>query len=263
MIFHFYVPDNWKELKSVKLHFNCLKYYIDIFDEVLFVLSVNNPDDKEFIVDFELALLKNLSFHKNIQFKVVENHCLYESKTLYDELVSKMDQLDGLTFFGHSKGIGNELFGKIDFEQLEYWLCGMYFLSLNFIREVESNLYGVWGITYGPFKSTWKELDNKYHWIYSGTFFWINAQRMYDKIKRENIELRHCDDRFFSELFLGDICDFNRDVNSVNKICSHCNSYLIDSNNYYDYCSEYLKMLLHEGDLNDLYEFKEKVCVYD
>lgn len=258
LVFHFYVPSMWKTLKSVELHLNCLRQYSFIFDEALFVISVDNLEDTELINEFEHTLL-NLGFKGNISFKVEENTMLFEAKTLNEEIFQKLETLEGITFFGHSKGIGNELRDSLEWDKLETWICGLYFLSLEYYIEAESKLYGVWSTAFGPFKSTWEELDNKNHWIYSGTFFWLNCPRLYDKIKRENLELRHCNDRFFSEHVLGDLLEFNPQTSYSNIASSHKESYLINSNNYYDYVDYYITLILNESDLNNFYTFKKSV----
>lgn len=258
LIFHFYVPSQWKELKSIELHLNCLRHYAHIFHEALFVISVDDINDKNLINEFEHTIL-NLGF-QNVQFKVRENTMLYEAKTLNEEIFQKLEGLDGITFFGHSKGIGNEMFNSISWEQLETWIVGLYFLSLEYWEEAESKLYGVWSISFGPFKSSWAELDNKYHWIYSGTFFWLNGPRLYDKIKREGLELRHCNDRFFSEHVLGDLLPFEKQTGYSNIASSHNESYLLDSTDYYDYVSHYITLILNEHDLNRFNNFKQKVA---
>lgn len=256
LIFYFYVPSIWKTLKSVELHLNCLKNYVHIFDEALFIISVDDISDTVLINEFEHILL-NLGFNGNITFKVQENSILYEAKSLNEEIFQKMDKLDGLTFFGHSKGIGNEIYNSCEWEELKTWICGLYFLSLEFIHEVESKLYGVWCISYGPFKSTWDELDNKYHWIYSGTFFWLNCPRLYDKINRQKLEIRHCNDRFFSEQVLGDLLEFNSQTEHSNIVSSHNESYLINANNFYDYVNYYITLILNDFELDKFYNFKK------
>lgn len=259
LVFHFFVPENWKELKVVRLHLNCLKHYSFIFDEALFVISVDDVNNNALITEFEHTLL-DLGFRKSIKFQVRQNTKFYESKTLNDEIIEKLDTLDGITFFGHSKGIGNEMFNDLEWEQLKTWVAGLYFLSLEYYYEAENKLYGVKAITYGPFKTYWKDYDNVYHWVYSGTFFWVNTRRLYDKIQRENKKIRFCNDRFFSELFLGDILPFDKQTSHSNIVSSHNESYLYGEYvDYYTYVTEYFKMICNENDCNKFSRFLKEI----
>lgn len=259
LVFHFFLHPSWKSLKCVRLHLNCLKKYSFIFTHALFVISVDDINDTDMILEFEHELL-NLGFKGEIEFKVRENTKFYESKTLDEEIVQKLPELDGITFFGHSKGVGNELFDSVSWTQLETWIAGLYFLSLEFYYEAENKLYGVHGVTYGPFKTHWLDYDNTNHWVYSGTFFWVNTRRLYDKLDREGKHIRFCNDRFFSELFLGDVLPFDEQTEFSNVVGSHNESYLHGTDiNYYDYVTDYIKMINNDRDYKNFLKFLEEV----
>lgn len=258
LVFHFYVPENWRDYEMVKYHIKLLKHYSSCFTDIVFVLAFDDINNKKLITEFELVLL-DCNFNCNITFKAVENTYLYESKTLYDEIVSKLDKLDGITFFGHSKGIGNEKFQNTDIEKIKEWVCALYYFSLEDIYDVYSNLYGVWGITYGPLKVTYETIDNKNHWMYSGTFYWINCQRLYDRVKRYDIELRHCTDRFFSELWLGDAIPLWNGCNKPNIASSYNEAFLINATNFYDDIDSYIHLVAKPEIYEDFMRLKNEI----
>lgn len=259
LVYHFFIPDNWKELETVQIHLKCLKHYSHIFDEAIFVLSLNDVNNKDNANEIQKILLDS-GFDKNVTFKIVENTNLYESKTLYEEVTSKMDKLDGITFFGHSKGIGNELYKQVELDKLKVWIYGLYYFSLEFMNEVRSYMYGIHAITYGPFKTQIDETENKYKWFYSGTFFWINTQKLYDKIAYDNRTPRHFTDRFYSELYLGDVVKFKLENSTVNESISHNNAYLYGKNiNYYDNTREYVTLLYSKGECDNFFNFINEI----
>lgn len=259
LIFHFYLPDNWRELQSIKIHLNCLKEFAFVFNEAVFVLSMDNIADKESILEIEHLLVE--SGYRNVEFKVRKRTYLYESETLYNEIVKKLDRLDGLTFFGHSKGVFEEINGNGCGASLKAWICGLYYLSMSFVDEAEIKLYTKKAISFGSYLTKDMSINNKGHWAYCGAFFWINAQKLQNKLIVEDISLRLPSDMFFAECFLGDILDIEGLIKdgSDSEVSSHFSSHLINANNFLIEAEFYTRFILDEFDLRGLNEFKKKV----
>ena len=261
LVFHFYIPENWMTLASIKLHLSCLRHYAHIFDEATFILCLDDVLNTKLISEFEKEII-NRGYH-NVTFKVKPNSVLREAKTLKEEVIDKAADFDGLTFFGHSKGVGNEINGDITYECLKDWVCGLYYFSLEFYEsEVIPHLYGYKGITYGPFKTFADWMDNKYHWYYSGGFFWINGRRHLETVRRRNIMVPECSTRFYTENLLGDIYEsYNLMEEKREEECaSHYNSYLTNISNFYTNVCDYIKLITYPEEYDNFVSFRENVA---
>ena len=95
LVFHFYVKEGWKEFITNRIHIECLRHYSHIFDEVVFVISLDDITNYELIRDVELSIL-DLNFTPKISFNIVENNYLRDSQTFYDFIASKLDEYNGL-----------------------------------------------------------------------------------------------------------------------------------------------------------------------
>ena len=172
LIFHFYSFANFRKNYAIQLHLKCLKHYSSVFDEALFIISVDNINDNDLILETQIAILQ--CGFKNVQFKIHENNLYYEAEPFYNEVISKLDILDGLTFWGHTKGTTNVLQEIKSMESLEAWILGMYFLNLQFIEEVEWALCVEPHRFYGTFLTDLRE-SWAHCYLYPGTFYWLNC----------------------------------------------------------------------------------------
>lgn len=228
MIFHFYIDENWYDSITNRIHLECLKRYAPIFDEVIFVLSLNDKNNFELIRSVELELL-SYNFTPNISFKIVENTYLREAKTFYDLIASDLDGYDGLTFFAHGKGITN--LKNYEIENVLIWITALYFYSLEFPEDVVHSLTDGRELSYGPLLNiiipeeievTEEGVENKkkfvnrinvflgkHKYAYTGTFFWINGKCINEFMKKNDIELPVLSDRWYAENFCSNI--FNVD----------------------------------------------------
>ncbi len=200
LIFYFYAFEGFTDNRAIKIHLRCLKHYAHVFDEALFVISVDDTENEQLIYIAETELLK-LGF-KDIHFKVRKNNGYREAQAFYDEIVKKLNALDGLTFFGHTKGTTNYGNGWAVEESLDAWLIGTYYLNLEFIDEVEECAVKLYGSRfYGAFLSNYI-VGNKNKMTYYGSFYWINCPVIWADAKKDAIELP-CDigNRAFVEDF--------------------------------------------------------------
>lgn len=210
LVFNFFIAKNWRENSVYNVHFKCLEYYKDCFDEAYFALSLEDPQDLDSLVEVRQKLINIFSNLKRIEFETVENTPYCECPVFKKEVVDRLGQ-DGLVFFGHLKGVMN-----IDIHTEEWthgWIYSLYYLSLNeeykkpgfiermLIKEIQVYSYGSFLTEFEAEEKTW----SKYSWYYMGTFFWINSKRIKEYIVNNNVQLPQIADLYYAENFLGNL----------------------------------------------------------
>lgn len=259
LIFHFYAGKDYRTNRAVLIHLECLKHYHKVFDEALFCVAVDDVNDSELITSVETDICK--CGFKDLHFKVVQNDIYREARTFYDEIIAKIDVLDGMTFFGHTKGYTNykDLPYFATSDKLDSWITGLYYFSLEFASEAELHLFGqpFFNVFYGSFL-TYCEKDsyNKSFIYYSGTFFWTNALRLLKNTK----EMPLLDDLGYAERFPScffTVDDFyNRTMNSL----SGYGYYMTFTTNLYYRIDEVIREFLNnEKDYNKFLNYKTKI----
>lgn len=250
LVYSFYLTDNSFNEEINLLHFNCLKKYLNVFDEVS--LTIINEASKENIIRLENFFLTNFNGGK-ISFTIIPNQELRETFVFNEEVIKKLGD-DELVFFAHNKGVSNV--EKYDKRNISIWVAGMYFYSLNFIEEMEYALISRPYISYGSFLTQTKPIEDtqrpKYGWCYIGTYFWINSKKLKDYINLHNIEIPSCSDRYFDEEFLGNIYPM-----FPSFAASHLDRFILNANNYYKYTENYLHTLY--DDAEDFYNFFNEI----
>lgn len=170
LVFHFYTFPNFKENEAIQIHLKCLKHYHSIFTDAVFVIAVDDINDHSLIRETQEALL-DCGF-ETVSFIVEQNTVFREAKTFYDEVVSKIETLDSLVFFGHTKGITNFKNFPGYHESIKQWIHGLYYLSLNFMGEATFYLLDAEAPFFGGMLHLGKEEEPLGY--YCGTFFWVN-----------------------------------------------------------------------------------------
>lgn len=229
IIFHFYIPQDWEASPVVNLHLKCLENYAGIFDEAEFTIIPDDINDIDSVKKIEKRLL---SIFKNtpIEFRVAENSYLREAETFYNRVALRLGELDGITFFGHSKGITNV--ATYDKNSIYRWITAMYYGCLNDMPAVEDRLTNKRQIGYGSLLNVLKNIpeniregvlfDNgKYLYAYVGTFFWINTGTLKDYLDKTGSRIPELTDRWYAENFLSNL------VTSQFCACNN-NAYSID-----------------------------------
>lgn len=220
LVFHFYLPNEGYETGANELHLRCLKKYSSIFDEVIIVIVHDEGIDTQKIINLEKKL-STIFQQSKVTFKTAKNTYLRDSKTFYDEIASKMDELDGITFFAHNKGLTNINSGKFEKEKIYKWVAALYFGCLDFYNEAEfcltelrcfgyGALFDIVDINFVENKSIVDILYSdlgKYSYLYTGTFFWINTQCLKGFMDRKGIELPKMVDRWYAENFFSNIIE--------------------------------------------------------
>lgn len=155
-----------------KIHYQCLKLYSNIFDEMQFVISVDNKDTNAFEY-YKKKILEIVSFKgdtRKIEFAMVDNDPVnrefYEFKTYVIDQLPKLK--DTYLFYAHGKGVSNEGYMRM----VNRWIYGMYYFNLNFIDDViEKFSYG--------YDSYGSMLLNEHGPLFSGTYLWFNCNNFH------------------------------------------------------------------------------------
>ena len=139
MIYHVYIPNTCDFPEIYKLHFACIKEYASIFDDTIFVLSIDDIDNRKLIRKYQDIIL-DANFKGNLTFAIEQNDKnLREAKTFKKYIVDDIIPYEGLTFFAHSKGLTNKYT-----DNLKDWIAAMYFGCLgdvNLVDKYFSNQY--------------------------------------------------------------------------------------------------------------------------
>lgn len=242
LVFAFYYSKDNDIKMYNEIHFKMLEKYINIFDEVIFCITIDDINDYKSINEIQRRIV---SFRNGpITFKIYENTNYRETNIFYNEIFLKMKDLYGLTFFAHSKGKG--LLENI--EEIVGFITASYFFSLENINEVNKYPF------YGSFKminnSPMSRKGNKYMWFYVGTFFWGDYQRIY---KEKNGKFPKFSTRWFNEMLPGELYNaeecgslFNNFIDATIKPSGPFDLiYRIYGENelYNEYCELYYKII--------------------
>lgn len=199
LIFAFYYSENDEIKKYNEIHFRLLERYINIFDEVIFCITIDNVNDYKTINEIQKRII---SFRNgNITFKIYENTNYRETNVFYNEIFLKMEKLYGTTFFAHSKGKGV----LENIEEIVGFITASYFFSLENIERI--NEYPFYGSLKMINNSPMGRKGNKYMWFYVGTFFWGNYQRIYREKKGK---FPNFSTRWFNEMLPGELYDMSK-----------------------------------------------------
>lgn len=210
LIAHFYIPSWYDRFPDFyKIHFKCIEKYANIFTNVVFVLTVDENIDNRIIQEYREKILK-IGFNGDISIKIRKNDAYREARTFNDEIVQKLDELKGLTFFVHGKGISNIGRNDINENQIYDWVISSYFQMFDNFHDIVFKLInGNTGICYGSFLFNHEFCLTKNKWYYSGSFQCINTKKLCNYIKANNIHIPELCDRAYAETFLGDIIEFS------------------------------------------------------
>ncbi len=268
LIYYLYVTDDFFERITNLANIECLRRYSHVFDEARIYLSLDDTGNLPLINKVEHVIL-DLGFNGNVSFNIHKNDDYRESRIVKEEIADKLKELDGnLVFFAHGKGYSNLDTGYEKTSML-HWIVSCYYLSLEFAKEgtdliTGMNTFSAYGshplVMVGEKKLPGDYLTKdeqylgriKYHWCYSGTFFWLNPSKLYDHLAIFKQEIPLIFDRYYSEKFLGNVMSYESNATGHNFI------YLYAGNNMYndgvaESCTRFI--LREEEDINRYYEF--------
>ena len=194
MVYSFYCSKSEASFFYEELHFKILERYINIFDEVIFCIIIDDVNDIETIKRIEKKVISIRN--KDVIFKIYENTNYRETDVFFNEIFLKMSELNGITFYAHSKGRG--VMNNI--EEVIGFITASYYFSLEDITDVDKYSF------YGSFKmlnnSPIGNIYPKYQWFYVGTFFWGDYQKIYNENKNK---FPLYSSRWFNEMLPGNL----------------------------------------------------------
>lgn len=236
LVFRFFVPKEYKENIAIKMHFECLKRYSHIFDASIFSICFED-DDMSRAIEVEKDIM-DCGFTKDVRFILEENHPLTESIAIKKYILDKLEDFDGLIFFGHTKGVTNVKTYSWDIESKLKWIYCLYFYCLEFMDDVITNLiysYPYISTFYGPLKSTTDDCKTFY---YPGTFYWINPKNLLNDINDGLVSIPKLGNRAFGE----NLPQIYKTTNTCHAVACHNQNWM----HWYD---------LYNGDMDAVVKF--------
>ena len=196
LIFYWYVHNQpWNPLYDI--HIKLLYEYRDRFNEKEFIIATDPYTEKKYI-DAVIDKIKKIM--PDATFTYYENDKnLRESKYFYNEIATKLDQMeDKWYFFAHNKGV-DSWYAPGDFCKL--WIIGMYFMNLNYPDKIEEQMKSPNTCVIGTYLirnvKAWAWL--RYNWHFSGTFWWFNPKRICKVMYEKGTAIPSKNDRYFTE----------------------------------------------------------------
>lgn len=183
LVFYFYIFPEWTEInKRFVLHLKCLKSNIQIFNTYKFILAFDDLNNESFINFYKKYIIDYLELsNKNVEFVIVQNDKKYrEGIHCYNELIAKLNEYDGLVYWGHGK---YDL--DCDFDLISYWVSFIYFINLFSIDELEKNMLYDNKCIFGALLN-YSDGD-KSNMCYDGSFYWLYPQKILYKYQ-SNLE---------------------------------------------------------------------------
>lgn len=216
------IPEHIKY--GYEMHFYLLDHYKDIFDKVKIILGIDNKNNPYEILKFYKEKFKEIFKDKDLEIVLVENNPIFRDAAVYKNIFIKNleEYKDYLLFFSQSKGLGN-INERADWVKdlipLYEWIYALYYFNLENIKNIEDSLINkniCHGALYLDFLSEKNKLSagdklgyrfSKTKWLYSGSFQWININKLLNHISENSINLDRLPimQRYFSEDFLGNI----------------------------------------------------------
>lgn len=178
LYFYLWVSPDFDSNIAIKTHKICLKRYINVFDELNFIISVDDYGNAEQI-DKGIAWIRDVCGEKKFNARLVLNNKeICEVGILGEYFFPRIEmEEDSMLFLGHTKGIMDVHHEWRNKYSILRWIVSMYYYNLEYAKEAEEYLSN--GKTfYGALKTHFQRLNNSgimtHGNIYIGTFYWMN-----------------------------------------------------------------------------------------
>lgn len=261
LVYHIYLCDDIDTNVAYKINAECLKYYIEKFDKVKYVLVMDNLEDID-LRNKGIKYVSDLQYKGETNIIFRENTEIGEAATLRDYVVNNKDDVN-YTFFCHTKGI-TQFSGKNpgNKNSIFNWILIMYFYNLNYIKKMEDYFFGkINGVRnfFGTLLMSKNDDDiplsiPNYH--YSGSFYWVNKPSLFKLGDYNYIFSNRYDAEFYPGYTSGKKYNFSMaSYNDVMLILNKKNlgCFYALSDEAYDYIIGLL------GDKEKFYEFKNYI----
>lgn len=260
LVFHIFVYDSDTYIENIayKLHMSCLRHYSDIFNKACFNISCENPNNISLINKVKHDII-DCGFN-NLEIIVTHNDRYCEVNTFKYFVLDRMDTTKGLVFFGHTKGIMNVIDGINYPENILKWVYTMYFFNLEkkYVNEVEKHLIFSYSGSKNTFFGTLRQFNDVYSKsFFPGTFYWVNALKLYEDNRNGIVRIPNIVNRNFCEE-LPYIYENNE--NSYNGVASYHNIYIENNVWLYNDCDwTELSFILSGGDNTRYLELYDEI----
>lgn len=266
LIYHLYIAEDFDTNFAYKINHACLKNYINVFDKLNFTLTVDDLTN-DVLINKGFEWIKTLGIKCEFNINVKKNDYYREAKTFYDNVIKSKEVDNEIYFFSHCKGISNYRQDDWDKWSIFYWICTLYFYSLEFIEDVEKSFTGNIMYTYPKMyygsimalynREKYKRKDSLGCIEYLGSFYWINMP-MFQNYQKENIIKNiKLDSRHLAEEFPGLYFKYkdNDGLTSRNNACIDALSFDFGTTvkEVWPECIRFL------GDYDEFYKFFNKI----
>ena len=214
LVFSYYITLN-NEISFIhKLHIALLKKYINIFNDIDFIILIDDVNNEDAINNHKSYIIEQLN-RNDINFIIEKYDQKFKEGKIYVKyIIDRLNEyIDDLVFFGYTKGLDDKCLNNI--ENTKLWISLMYFMNFDYIDDViEKLLDDTNYICYGTlYHNHHNSIISKYTWKYIGGYHWINPKRLLEYIDKNciNIEFVHKIDmkvRTSIETFLPNILDY-------------------------------------------------------
>jgi hypothetical protein len=241
LIFFCYLKNNNFIDKSLMSHINALKYYCDVFngDKIIYISCDSKIENKDEICNL-------FSFLGNPKIRFVSNFSELRESKYFLEQINQINDLNSFTFYAHAKGATYDENNA----PLQNWITAMYFFNLDKLylnknlKILDENKTFAGTLRKDLKCPPWVISD----WHYSGTFFWFNTKKLFDK----NFDF-YREGRYEVESFPGNHSDISE---------SYCDERLIFQINADLHSQGHWDIILSkltENELNRFFNFKKSI----
>ena len=256
LYFYLYEQSDIETNIAFKVHEIMLKKYIHVFDELNFIVAVNDTEK-----DGEKALewIRGVCESAKVSFavKIVDNIKIRESRVVKEDILPMIEnECEDEIFFAHSKGITDVNMAVRDKESVLRWVISMYYYSLEHIDDVDKKLEnrGFYGsllthFYYGKMNDT---NEKTHRTFYIGNFYWLKPSQLKGKLI-ENVYKSMENSRFLAENF--PLCYPIEELSSYNDAVTdsrEADLYYLKTYRWPEYLSRY-------GDVEEVFSLQNLV----
>lgn len=258
LIYAYYIGNEFSKIHE--LHLKLLSIYINEFDNVDFILLF----DDENSIDETVSIIKSYINRQDINFITLQNNSMYREGIVYKSyVIDRLDEFEEneLVFFGHTKGVTNELNKTYD-ANTRLWIELMYWGNLEKIYIVNNELLINDNVCFGTIYNYDESSLVKYKWQYTGSFQWINPKRLYNIVKDDQKMYTDYNIKCIAEEFLGNNVDIDKVAFNNHTWFNKKHSLLLYEKASYPYENmEYLAYTFMS--IDDIYEFEDFIKTYN
>lgn len=236
LVYFFYCRDDINERykETFNLHLELIKQNIHIFNQSKFILAFDNLNNNSLIDSYKNYICDYLNLINNYNFVIVQNDPINrEGIHFFNEIILKLDEYDGLLFFGHNKSDLN-----VHKLNIYDWITGIHFINFYDIQDIENKLlydkyiaYGALPVYLNICQKIYEDINSKY--IYQGSMFWLYPKKI---LYNYNGQLNLWKDFFNTGFNQEFIKSYN--IQSLNSVFKYTAENFLDNiSNFYEVCT--------------------------